>query len=210
MKTEELFLTNNSIAYELIKQFEYPYMVLPHIKEYIITLGKTLNNEYIHKSNDIWIHKTAKIDKSATIIGPCIIDEGAEIRPSAYIRGSAIIGKNCIFGNSCEIKNAIIYDYSQIPHFSYIGDSILGYHTHMGAGSITSNLRIDQKDIIIKDHNLLLETRMRKVGAFLGDYVEVGCNTVLNPGTIVGPHTIIYPLTSVKGIIPPQSIIKDN
>ena len=175
----------------------------------IIELGKTLSDDYELKGENIWIHKTAKIASNVDITGPCIIDEGAEIRPSAFIRGSAIIGKNCVFGNSCEIKNSIIFDNSQVPHFNYIGDSILGYHTHMAAGSITSNLKIDGKNIVIKNGEKLIETNMRKIGAFLGDYAEVGCNSVLNPGTIIGQYTIVYPLTSVRGVIPSRSIVKD-
>ncbi len=208
MKTDELFKTDNSIAIDLIRKYEYPFMVLPHIKEYIIELGKTLNDDYELKGDDIWIHKTAKVDKNVSITGPCIIDENAEIRPCAFIRGSAIIGKNCVFGNSCEIKNAIIFDNSQVPHFNYIGDSILGYHTHMAAGSITSNLKIDGKNIVIKNNDEKIETNMRKIGAFLGDYAEVGCNSVLNPGTIVGMYTIVYPLVSVRGVIPERRVVK--
>ena len=208
MKTDELFKTDNSIAIDLIRKYEYPFMVLPHIKEYIIELGKTLNEDYELKGDDIWIHKTAKVAKNVSITGPCIIDENAEIRPCAFIRGSAIIGKNCVFGNSCEIKNAIIFDNSQVPHFNYIGDSILGYHTHMAAGSITSNLKIDGKNIVIKNENEKVETNMRKIGAFLGDYAEVGCNSVLNPGTIIGMYTIVYPLVSVRGVIPERCVVK--
>ena len=209
MKTEELFKTNNSIAIDLIRKYEYPFMILPHIKEYIIELGKTLNDNYELKGENIWIHKTAKIADNVNITGPCIIDEDAEIRPSAFIRGSAIIGKKCVFGNSCEIKNSIIFDNSQVPHFNYIGDSILGYHTHMAAGSITSNLKIDGKMIVIKNGDELIETNMRKIGAFLGDYAEVGCNSVLNPGTFIGCYSIVYPLTSVRGIIPNKKVVKD-
>ena len=209
MKTEDLFLTNESIAIDFIRKFTYPYEALPHIKEYIIELGKTLNEDYELKGENIWIHKTANLADNVVIHGPCIIDENAEIRPSAFIRGSAIIGKNCVFGNSCEIKNAIIFNDSQLPHFNYVGDSILGYHTHMAAGSITSNLKIDGKNIIIKNGNEKIETNMRKIGAILGDYAEVGCNSVLNPGTIIGVNTIVYPLTSVRGVIPSNSIVKD-
>ena len=209
MKTEELYLTNDSIAIDLIKRYEYPFMILPHIKEYIIDLGKTLNDDYELKGDNIWIHKTAKISDNVSITGPCIIDAGAEIRPSAFIRGSAIIGKNCVFGNSCEIKNSIIFDNSQVPHFNYIGDSILGTHSHMAAGSITSNLKIDGKPIVVKNGQEIVETNMRKIGAFLGDYAEVGCNSVLNPGTFIGPHTIVYPLTSVRGVIPGKKVVKD-
>jgi len=208
IKINELFLSNDSIAIDLIRKYEYPFMILPHIKEYIIKLGKTLNEDYIKKSDNIWIHKTAKVDNGAHIEGPCIIDEGAEIRPSAYIRGSAIIGKNCVFGNSCEIKNSIIFDNCQVPHFNYVGDSILGAHSHMAAGAITSNLKIDGKPIVIKNGDEKIETGMRKIGAFLGDCAEVGCNCVLNPGTFIGPHTIVYPLTSVRGIVPSKSVVK--
>ena len=208
MKTEELFQTNNSIAIDLIKKYEYPYMILPHIKEYIIELGKSLSDDYELKGDNIWIHKTSNIASNVDIKGPCIIDAEAEIRPGAFIRGSAIIGKNCVFGNSCEIKNAIIFDNSQVPHFNYVGDSILGYHSHMAAGSITSNLKIDGTNIVIKDGKKKIETNMRKIGAFLGDYAEVGCNSVLNPGTIIGPHSIVYPLTSVRGVIPANKIVK--
>lgn len=208
IKTKELYLTNDSIAIDLIKHYEYPFMVLPHIKEYIIKLGKNLDADYINKGDNIWIHKTAIVDKTVRIKGPCIIDEGAEIRPFAFIRGSVIIGKYCMFGNSCEIKNSIIFDNSQVPHFNYIGDSILGAHSHMAAGVITSNLKIDKKTIIIKDGNEKIETGMRKIGAFLGDYAEVGCNCVLNPGSFIGPYTIVYPLTSVRGVVPANSVVK--
>ena len=209
IKTEELFLSDESIAIDFIRKYEYPYQALPHIKDYIIELGKTLSDDYELKGENIWIHKTAKIAKNVDITGPCIIDEGAEIRPSAFVRGSAIIGKNCVFGNSCEIKNAIIFNNSQVPHFNYVGDSILGYHTHMAAGSITSNLKISGTPIIIKNGEEQIETNMRKIGAILGDYAEVGCNSVLNPGTIIGHHTIVYPLVSVRGVIPSKSIVKD-
>ncbi len=210
LKTEELFLTDNSIAIELIRRYEYPFMVLTHIKEYIVELGNTLDDNYELKGDNIWIHKTAKIADNVSITGPCIIDEGAEIRPGAFIRGSAIIGKNCVFGNSCEIKNSIIFDDSQVPHFNYVGDSILGYHSHMAAGSITSNLKIDGKNIVVKYNNEKIETNMRKIGAFLGDYAEVGCNSVLNPGTFIGHHSIVYPLTSLRGVVPPNMIVKNQ
>ncbi len=208
IKTNELYLSDDSIAIDLIRRYEYPFMVLPHIKEYIIKLGKTLNENYINKGNNVWIHKTAKVDKSVHIEGPCIIDEKAEIRPCAFIRGSAIIGKNCVFGNSCEIKNSIIFDNCQVPHFNYVGDSILGAHSHMAAGAITSNLKIDGKPITIKSKEEKIETGMRKIGAFLGDYAEVGCNCVLNPGTFIGAYTIVYPLTSVRGVVPSKSVVK--
>lgn len=209
MKTEEIFININTISKDLIKKYEYPYQILPNIKEYIIELGNTLDDNYIKKEDNIFIHKTANVSETAKIIGPCIIDENAEIRHCALIRGSVIIGKQSVLGNSCEIKNAILFDNVQVPHFNYIGDSILGYHSHMGAGSITSNVKSDKKLVIIKDKENKKETNLKKVGAFLGDYVEVGCNSVLNPGTVIGPNTNIYPLTSVRGVIPKNSIVKN-
>lgn len=208
MKTKDLFKSGESIAYDFIMSYEYPFEVLKDIKEYIIKLGNTLNSDYELKGENIWIHKKAKVSKSAEIHGPCIIDDNAEIRCNAFIRGSAIIGKDTVFGNSCEIKNAIIFDNVQVPHFSYVGDSILGAHSHMGAGSIISNLKSDKKNIVIKNGNEKIETGLRKIGAFLGDNVEVGCNSVLNPGTIILPNTNVYPLTSVRGVIPSNSIVK--
>lgn len=209
MRTKEIFLSNESIADEFIKSFEYPWKVLPNIKDYIIKLGESLNDDYKEIDENIWIHKNAKISKSAEIHGPCIIDDGAEVRCNAFIRGSAIIGKNSVFGNSCEIKNAILYDNVQVPHFSYVGDSILGAHSHMGASSIISNLKSDKRNIIIKKGSEKVETNMRKIGAFLGDSVEIGCGSILNPGTIVMPNSNVYPLTSVRGVIPKASIVKN-
>ena len=208
MKTKDIFKTNNSIACSFIDSYEYPFEVLPNIKDYILQLGSTLNDEYICKENNIWIHKDAIIHEKTEIKGPCIIDKGAELRIGAFIRGNVIIGKNCVLGNSCEVKNSILYDDVQVPHFNYVGDSILGYHCHMGAGSIISNLKSDKKNIIIKDDNLVLETGLRKIGAFIGDNVEIGCNCVLNPGTIILPNTNVYPLTSVRGVIKENMIVK--
>ena len=208
MKTNDIFISDNSIAIDLIRKYEYPYMALPKIQDYIIKLGKTLPDEYVLTGNDIWIHKTAKVSETASITGPCIIDENAQIRHCAFIRGSVIIGKNSVLGNSCEIKNAILFDNVEVPHFNYVGDSILGYHAHMGAGSITSNIKSDKQNVVIKNHGERIETSLRKVGAFLGDNVEIGCNAVLNPGTIIGPNTSVYPLTAVRGVIPSNSIVK--
>lgn len=208
MKNSEIFLNNESIAFSFVQQFTYSFEVLPHIKEYILKLGSELDSDYELKGENIWIHKSAKVATSASINGPCIIDALAEIRQGAFIRGSAIIGKSCVIGNSCEIKNAIIFNCAEIPHFNYIGDSILGYHAHMGAGSITSNIKSDRKLINIYGDNEIIETNLRKVGAFLGDYVEIGCNSVLNPGTIIGPYSRVYPLVSVRGVIPEKSIVK--
>jgi len=209
MKNKDLFLQNESIAYDFIMEYVYPWEVLKNIKNYIIELGSTLNDDFEKIGEDVWIHKNASVSESAEIHGPCIIDDGAEIRHSAFIRGSVIIGKNSVFGNSCEIKNAILFDNVQVPHFSYVGDSILGSHSHMGASSIISNLKSDKKNIVIKCDNELVETNLRKIGAFLGDNVEVGCGCVLNPGTIIMPNSNVYPITSVRGVIPSNVIVKN-
>lgn len=208
MKTKDLFKLGNSIAHDYIIKYEYPFEVLPHIKDIIIEIGNSLGKDYIKIKENVWVHESSKIDESAVINGPCIIDSNTEIRPHAYIRGNAIIGKNAVFGNSCEIKNAILYDNTQVPHFNYVGDSILGNYAHMGAGSITSNVKSDKTLVVIKNKEQELETNLKKVGAFLGDYVEVGCNSVLTPGTIVMPNSNIYPLTMVRGVIPSNSIVK--
>jgi len=208
MKTNDIFLSDNSIAIDLIRKYEYPYMILPNICNYIINLGDKLSADYILKGDNIWIHKTASVSDTASITGPCIIDEGASIRHSAFIRGNAIVGKHSVLGNSCEIKNSILFDNVEVPHFNYVGDSILGYSSHMGAGSITSNIKSDKKNVVIKNGDEKTPTNLRKVGAFLGDNVEIGCNAVLNPGTIIGPNTSVYPLVSVRGVIPGNSIVK--
>ena len=208
MKTKDLFISNESIADDFVKSYEYPFEVLPNIKNYIIELGNKLNEDYNKIDSNIWIHKSAKISKSVEIIGPCIIDEDAEIRHNAYIRGNVIIGKKCVLGNSCEIKNSILYNSVQVPHFNYVGDSILGYCSHMGASSIISNLKSDKSNVVIKNNDVKIETNLKKVGAFLGDNVEVGCGCVLNPGTIILPNSNVYPLVSVRGIIPNNSIVK--
>ena len=209
MKNNELFIIGNSIADKYIKEYVYPYEVLPNIKNIILEIGKNLGSEYEKIDNNIWISKTVDIPKNVTINGPCIIDHNAEIRTGAYIRGNVIIGKNSILGNSCEIKNAILYDNVQVPHFNYVGDSILGNYSHMGAGSITSNVKSDKTNVVIKGFENI-ETNLRKVGAFLGDNVEIGCNSVLNPGTIIGCNTIVYPLTMVRGVIESNKIVKSK
>ena len=209
MKTKDIFISNNSIADSFIKAHEYPFEILPNIKNYILELGATLNEDYKKKNDNVWIHKSAVVNKFSQITGPCIIDEGAEIRFNAYIRGNVIIGKNSILGNSCEIKNSILYDNVQVPHFNYVGDSILGYKSHMGASSIISNLKSTKTNIVIKYKNEKIKTNLKKVGAFLGDNVEVGCGSVLNPGTIIMPNTNIYPLISVRGVIEGNCIVKD-
>ena len=209
MKNKELFLTNNSIAIDLINKYEYPFEVLSSIKEYIINLGNNLDDSYEKVGDNIWIAKDAKVADSASITGPCIIDHESEVRHCAFIRGSAIIGKKAVLGNSCEIKNSILFDEVQVPHFNYVGDSILGYKSHLGAGAITSNLKSDKSEVKIKG-NEIINTNFKKVGAFLGDSVEIGCNSVLNPGTIIGPNTSVYPLSNIRGVIESNMIVKQN
>ncbi|MBR4111368.1 MAG: UDP-N-acetylglucosamine pyrophosphorylase [Clostridia bacterium] len=211
IKIKNLYDAEKTIAKDLFSEDVYPWELLSRIKEYIIELGKTLSlDEYEHPSEDVWISKTAKIYPSAYIGGPCIIDHEAEVRHCAFIRGSAIVGKKCVVGNSTELKNVILFDNVQVPHYNYVGDSILGYKSHMGAGSITSNVKSDKSLVKIKGSNEEFETNIKKVGAFLADNVEIGCNSVLCPGTIVGKDSIVYPLSRVRGIVPERSIYKDK
>ena len=187
----------------------YPWEVLPEIKEFIVKLGNTLPEDKFNKMGEnVWIAKSAKVFPSAYIGGPCIIDEEAEVRHCAFIRGSAIIGKKTVVGNSTELKNVILFDNVQVPHYNYVGDSILGYKAHMGAGSITSNVKSDKTLVRIKDNVESIETNLKKVGAMLGDNVEIGCNTVLCPGVIVGRNSIVYPSNMVRGVISENSIYK--
>ena len=206
MKNSELFF-GNSIADSYIKKYVYPYEVLPNIKDIVLEIGNNLGDDYYLLKENVWVSKTVDLPNNVEINGPCIIDHNASLRTGAFIRGNVIIGKNSVLGNSCEIKNSILYDNVEVPHFNYIGDSILGEHSHMGAGSITSNLKSDKKNVIIKGETNM-ETNLRKVGAFLGDYVEVGCNSVLTPGTIIGRGTIVYPLVMVRGVIKENKIVK--
>lgn len=210
-KISNLYNLDETIAKALLEKYTYPWEVLPHIEEFILELGKTLNkDEYEQIGENVWIHKTAKVYKSAYIGENCIICEGAEVRHCAFIRKNAIIGKNAVVGNSTELKNVILFNNVQVPHYNYVGDSILGYKSHMGAGSITSNVKSDKKLVVIKNGDEKIETGMKKIGAMLGDNVEVGCGSVLNPGTIVGKNTNIYPLSSVRGVIKPNSIYKNK
>ena len=205
----DLFDLSHSIAGEYLSQFTYPWEALKGLEKFIIALGNSLpKEEYDNPSENVWIAKDAKVFPSAYLGAPCIIDHGAEIRHCAFIRGGAIIGKNSILGNSCEIKNSIIFDDAQTPHYNYVGDSILGWHSHMGAGSITSNVKSDRTNIVIRSGKETAETGRYKIGAMLGDYVEVGCNSVINPGTMIGKHTNVYPLSSVRGVILDHSIYK--
>lgn len=205
----ELFDTDKTIAKKIFENKEYPWEVLPCIKDFIVELGKNLPKEiYDEIKENVWVAKSANVFDSAYIAGPCIIDENAEVRQCAFIRGSAIIGKNVVLGNSCEIKNAILFDNVQVPHFNYVGDSILGYKAHMGAGSVTSNVKSDKTLVVIIDENERIETNLKKVGAMLGDNVEVGCNSVLCPGSVIGRGTTIYPLSMVRGVVKENSIYK--
>ena len=205
----------HTIASPLLEKYEYPWEVLPHIGDFIRETGSSLDKDiYEDRGDDIYIAKTVRFVNEATntIIGPCIIGPGTEVRPGAFIRGNAIIGADCVVGNSTEIKNDIIFDNVEVPHYNYVGDSVLGFHAHMGAGSITSNIKSDRTNVVIKDFSTgeEIETGLRKIGAMLGDYAEVGCNTVMNPGSVIGAHTNIYPLSMIRGVIPPDSIVKNR
>lgn len=196
-------------ASELFEQTTYPWEILPLIHDYILKLGATLSeDEYEKRGEDVWIAKDTKIYPTATIIGPCIIGHGTEVRPGAFIRGNALVGEHCVVGNSTELKNVILFNCVQVPHYNYVGDSILGFHAHMGAGSITSNVKSDKKLVVVKSAEEQIPTGLKKFGSMLGDRVEVGCGSILNPGSVIGHDTNIYPLSSVRGIIPPNSIYK--
>lgn len=211
LQTEQLVDLNKTIAKEFFKEVTYPWEVLPIIHDYILKLGSSLSEEAFDKrGEDIWIAKNAVIADNVSITGPCMIDEKAELRPGAFIRGNVIIGKGATVGNSTELKNTILFDEVEVPHYNYVGDSILGYRAHMGAGAVTSNIKNDKTNVVIKAGEGKFETGLRKMGAVLGDHVQVGCNCVLNPGTIVGKDTSIYPLNSVRGYVPGNSIYKEK
>lgn len=208
---KENYSLDETIAGALFEGLSYPWEALPKIKDFILELGKTLPEDKFDKiKEDVWIAKSAKVFDSAYIGGPCIIDEDAEIRQCAFIRGSAIVGKGAVVGNSTELKNVVLFNKVQVPHYNYVGDSILGYKAHMGAGSITSNVKSDKTLVVIKNEEENIETGIKKVGAMLGDNVEVGCNSVLNPGTVICKESNIYPVSCVRGVIPPKSIYKDK
>lgn len=208
LRTKELFDLSHTLADEYLAKYEYPWQALSGIKGLIMSVGKTLDmNEYEHRGEHIFIHKTAVVAPTAFIASPCIIGKNSEIRHCAFIRGSALIGENCVVGNSTELKNVILFDNVQVPHYNYVGDSILGYKSHMGAGSITSNVKSDKTLVCVKDSDII-ETGLKKFGAILGDCVEIGCGSVLNPGTVIGRNTNIYPLSCVRGVVPPDSIYK--
>ncbi len=208
-KISNLYSLEHTLAKNYLSQFTYPWEALKGISDMIIALGKTLSpDEYDNPAENVWVHKTATVFPSAYLGGPCIIGAYTEVRHCAFIRGSALVGDGCVVGNSVELKNVILFDSVQTPHYNYVGDSILGYKSHMGAGSITSNVKSDKTPIVIRDEQEQIETGLKKIGAMLGDYVEVGCNSVLNPGTVVGANSNIYPLSSVRGMVPAQSIYK--
>ena len=203
----DLFDLSHTIAGEYLKTFRYPWQALSGIAQFIRETGKTLGSEYSQVSPEVWVHKTAKIAPTAYIGSPAIIGADTEVRHCAFIRGSALVGKGCVVGNSTELKNVILFDGVQVPHYNYVGDSILGYKAHMGAGSITSNVKSDKTPVVIHCGSGV-KTGLKKVGAMLGDCVEVGCNSVLNPGTVIGRNSSVYPLSSVRGVIPSDSIYK--
>ena len=208
---KELYDLTETAAKPLLESVTYPWEALPKIKDFIIELGNSLDpEEYEKRGENIWIHKSATVFDSAYIAGPCIIGKDTEVRQCAFIRGSALVGDNCVVGNSTELKNVIIFNNVQVPHYNYVGDSILGFHSHMGAGSITSNVKSDKTLVHVKGADFDIATGMKKFGAMLGDYVEVGCNSVLNPGTVIGSHSNIYPLSRVRGDVPSNSIYKDQ
>ncbi|MDO4853091.1 MAG: UDP-N-acetylglucosamine pyrophosphorylase [Clostridia bacterium] len=207
----DLLDLNHTIAAKLFEGKTYPWEVLPEIGDFIVALGNTLPaDEFDHPRENVWIAKDATVFASAYINGPCIIDHGAEIRQCAFIRGNALVGKNAVVGNSCELKNAILFDHVQVPHFNYVGDSVLGYKSHMGAGSITSNVKSDKTLVVIKSKDEQIPTNRKKVGAMLGDFVEVGCNSVLNPGTVIGRNSQVYPTSCVRGVIPANTIHRND
>ena len=207
LKITDLYDLSHTQAEEYLRQFTYPWEALKGIKDMILALGPTLGEDYTQVSENVWVHKSAKVAPTAFLGAPCIIGANTEVRHCAFVRGSALVGENCVVGNSVELKNVILFDNVQTPHYNYVGDSILGYKSHMGAGSITSNVKSDKTLVVIKGEENI-ETNQKKVGAMLGDFVEVGCNSVLNPGTVVGRNSSIYPLSCVRGVVPANSIYK--
>ena len=210
VKTKDLYDLSHTKAAALLEECEYPWLALPKLKDFILGLIEELSDDdgYYLYSDNVIVSKSAVISPSATICGPTVIGAMTEVRTGAFIRGSVIVGESCVVGNSCELKNSVIFDNVQVPHFNYIGDSILGYRSHTGAGAITSNVKSDKTLVTIKGEGVSIETGLKKVGAMLGDFVEVGCNSVLNPGCVIGRRTNVYPLSCVRGVIPENSIFK--
>ena len=211
LEVKSLMDLDKTIAKENFDDVTYPWEVLPLIHDYVIKLGNTLSDEIFEKKGeDIWVAKSATIAETASITGPCIIDEGATLRPGAFVRGNVIVGKKTTVGNSTELKNVILFDEVEVPHYNYVGDSVLGYKAHMGAGAITSNVKNDKTNVVVRAGETKIETGLRKFGAILGDCVQVGCNCVLNPGSIIGAKTNIYPLNSIRGFVPGEMVYKEK
>ena len=211
LEIKDLYDLDHTLAKDYLNKFQYPWEALKGIKDFVVELGKSLDpKEYTEVKENVWIHKTAKVFESAYLGSPCVIGKNSEVRHCAFIRGSVLVGENCVIGNSVELKNVIIFDNVQTPHYNYVGDSILGYYSHMGAGSITSNVKADKKNVVIHTDLKKYDTGLKKFGAMLGDHVEVGCNAVLNPGTIIGRNTNVYPVSCVRGYVPEDSIYKNN
>ena len=207
---KDLYDLNHTLAKDYLSQFTYPWEALKGIKDFILQLGPTLGDDYEERSEHVWVHKSAIVASTAYLGDPCIIGPNTEVRHCAFIRGSALVGADCVVGNSAELKNVILFDHVQTPHYNYVGDSILGYFSHMGAGSITSNVRSDKELIVIHNGTEKIETGIKKIGAMLGDHVEIGCNAVCNPGTVVGRNSNVYPTSCVRGVVPANSIYKNN
>ena len=211
LKVKDLYEPGHTLAWPYLEKVTYPWEILKSIKDIILAIGPTLDPEkYDNPFEGVWVAKSAKVFPSAYLGSPCIIGEDTEVRQCAFIRGSALVGNGCVVGNSVELKNVIISDNVQVPHYNYVGDSVLGYKSHMGAGSITSNVKSDKTLVIVKADGDKIETGLKKFGAMLGDFVEVGCNSVLNPGTVIGSHSNVYPTSSVRGVIPAHSIFKSG
>ena len=210
LKTCDLYDLSHSAAGEYLAGFEYPWQALKGIRDLILSLGPTLGDDYTEVAPTVWVHRTALVFPSAYLGAPCIIGPGTEVRHCAFIRGSALVGAGCVVGNSVELKNVILFDGVQVPHYNYVGDSILGHKAHMGAGSVTSNVKSDRGLVVVKNGEEKAETGLKKFGAMLGDFVEIGCNSVLNPGTVIGRHSNVYPTSCVRGMIPEGHIWKND
>ena len=210
LKTRDLYDLNHTLAADYLAQHEYPWLALKGIKDLIFSLGPALGEDYTEVAPTVWVHKTATVFPSAYLGAPCIIGPDTEVRHCAFIRGSALVGAGCVVGNSVELKNVILFDGVQVPHYNYVGDSILGYKSHMGAGSVTSNVKSDKTLVVVKNGSEAMETGLKKFGAMVGDFVEVGCNSVLNPGTVIGRNSNIYPTSCVRGMVPERHIWKND
>jgi len=206
--TADLFDLTHSLSGNYLSGFDYPWQALKGITDLILSLGSGLDDNYVEVSPTVWVHRTAVVAPTAFLGAPCIIGPNTEVRHCVFIRGSALVGENCVVGNSVELKNVILFDNVQVPHYNYVGDSILGYKSHMGAGSLTSNVKSDKTLVVVKNGGETMETGLKKFGAMLGDHVEVGCNSVLNPGTVIGRNSNIYPTSCVRGVVPENSIWK--